>query len=74
MIVKRRYKFTAICDGCGTELAPEYDYLDAVSAMKQQGWLIARQNCMSPEWYHFCPVCRERNEKKWQSILTGKRC
>lgn len=62
MIVKRRYEYTPQCDGCGAELEPEYDYLDAVGAMKLAGWQIIRPQKMSPEWYHFCPACKERGK------------
>ena len=62
MILQRKYEYTAICDGCGNELEPEYGYFEAVSEMKMEGWLFYRPSRMSPEWYHFCPACKERRK------------
>jgi hypothetical protein len=62
MIIKRRYEYFATCDGCGAELPAEYDYLDAVGAMKRAGWQFVRPDGISPEWYHFCPACKERRK------------
>lgn len=63
MIVKRRHQHFAQCDGCGAELPPEYDYFDAVAAMKREGWAFVRgQNANNPTWYNFCPTCRARRE------------
>ena len=62
MIVKSRYKFTPTCDGCGAVLEAQYDYWDAAYVMKQAGWSTVRAD-MSPEWYNFCPACKERGKK-----------
>lgn len=63
MIVQRnQYEYTPVCDGCGAELDAEYGYLEAVSAMKMDGWQIVRPSRVSPEWYHFCPACKERGK------------
>ena len=43
MIVKRRHEHIGICDGCGAELEPEYQYLDVVASMKEEGWAFVRQ-------------------------------
>lgn len=60
MIVKRRHEHFAVCDGCGEELDPEYEYLDLVSAMKREKWAFVRPSGMSAEWFHFCPECQAR--------------
>jgi hypothetical protein len=60
MIVKRRQEHIAICDGCGEELDPEYEYLDVVAAMKREHWVFVRPSGMSSEWFNFCPACHER--------------
>lgn len=62
MIVRSRHKCTPTCDGCGVTLPPQYDYWDAASAMKQAGWSTVRAGDMSPEWYNFCPACKERGK------------
>ena len=62
MILQHKYEYTPICDGCGAELEPEYGYHEAVSAMKMDGWKFVRPSTMSPEWYHFCPACKERRK------------
>lgn len=62
MIVQRKYEYTPICDGCGAELEPEYGYYEAVSAMKMEGWQFYRPSRMCPEWYNFCPECKERRK------------
>lgn len=59
MIRKYRNTFTPVCDGCGKELAPEYDFDIAVGAMKQEGWHFLRRK-HAVEWYHFCPACKGR--------------
>ena len=61
MVRQDRYTYTPICDGCGTELDAEWGYLEAVSAMKLDGWQIVRSK-NSAEYYHFCPVCKERRK------------
>ena len=62
MIRKSGYTFTPICDGCDKQLDPERDYTLAVASMKRDGWSVVKPNNMSPEWYHFCPVCKERRK------------
>ena len=62
MIRKNRYTYTPICDGCGKELEPEYDYQIAVCAMKAEDWAIVRSEKLSSEWYNFCPACEERRK------------
>lgn len=54
-----RYKDMRIptCDICGDTLPEEYDFSDAVQAMKDAGWKIQRND--DGEWEHFCPECRE---------------
>lgn len=62
MILHNKYEYTPICDGCGAELEPEYGYFEAVSAMKMDGWKFANPDRSSPEWFHFCPECKERRK------------
>ena len=61
MIRKYRNTFTPICDGCGIELKPEYEFDLAVGAMKLDNWKIVRPKD-GVEWYHFCPACKERRK------------
>ena len=62
MIIQRGYEYTPTCDGCGAELDAEYGYHEAVSAMKLDGWSIVRPSGMSPQWFHFCPACKDRGK------------
>lgn len=64
MIVKRRHEHIGICDGCGAELEPEYQYLDVVASMKEEGWAFVRQNGLTSEWFNFCPACKERRKSR----------
>lgn len=43
--------------------AKKEGYTEAVSAMKLDGWQFAKPDRVSPEWYHFCPACKERRKK-----------
>ncbi len=63
MIIKTRHKHTPTCDGCGTTLEAEYDYFDAAAAMKRAGWATVKLDKWSPEWYNFCPACKERGKR-----------
>lgn len=61
MIVKNRYKIIVRCDGCDAELPTEYEYMDAVAAMKRAGWgTVASRS--SAEWFNFCPVCNAKRK------------
>lgn len=70
MIRKVRYKYTPICDGCGVELEPSYDYFDATKNMKVNGWSFSRANKMSSEWFNFCPTCTDKRKRKNDPSLT----
>jgi Fe2+ or Zn2+ uptake regulation protein len=59
MIVKVGHKNKPVCDGCGAELEPQYDYWDCAAMMKRAGWKTVRE---SVEWYNFCPACKERRK------------
>ena len=63
MIRQDTYTYTPVCDWCGYELDAEYGFREALSAMKLDGWVMVRANDMSPEWYNFCPTCKERRSK-----------
>ncbi len=63
MIIKSRYKYTPTCDGCGTQLAPQYDYWDAAAMMRQEGWEFFKTDKICTEWYNLCPACKERRKK-----------
>lgn len=47
----------AQCDHCSNaeELEAD-DFQEAVSEMKQDGWLITK---LDGEWVHLCPSCKE---------------
>ena len=64
MIRQDTYTYTPICDMCGCELDAEYGFYEAISAMKLNGWAIVRPDKTTPEWYNFCPVCKERRGKR----------
>ena len=49
MAIEKRWEhgeeiFTPVCDGCGDELADEYDFYDAVDAKKLAGWRTIVRN------------------------------
>jgi hypothetical protein len=62
MIVPSGKWYIPTCDGCGKELEPEYGWLESIHAMKIANWDVVRPKKMSPEWYHFCPACKERGK------------
>ena len=51
------YTYIPICDGCGAELPEEWDFYDAVNAMKAQGWRIEPPSETDGDWCHYCPAC-----------------
>lgn len=57
MIDKTGNTYTPICDGCGEELDIEFDFIDAVYAMKTAGWRQVRPTRADMDWYHLCPAC-----------------
>lgn len=59
MIEKTGPLFTPVCDGCGTELPIQWDFLDAVNAIRAAGWRsIPPGKDDGPQgWLHFCPSC-----------------
>jgi hypothetical protein len=62
MIVPSGKWYIPTCDGCGTELEPEYGWMESIHAMKLVNWQIVRAKG-GVEFYHFCPACRERGKK-----------
>ena len=61
MLVPHSNRFTPTCDGCGAELAPVSTFIEGVNLMKLWGWLVERPHDTISQWYHFCPVCKERS-------------
>ena len=57
MINKRCGEYIPTCDGCGTELSEEFEFNDAVSAMKREGWRLIPPSEGVQDWYHLCPSC-----------------
>ena len=49
---------TPVCDICGDELPGEFDFYDAVSSKKREGW---RGRKVDGEWQDICCVCQEEN-------------
>lgn len=43
------------CDCCGSELDIEWDYLDAVSAIRSHEWSAKK---VDGEWVNYCPECQ----------------
>jgi len=52
--------FTPVCDGCGAELPEEWEFLDAVNAMKANGWRMEPPAEIFDSWTHLCPACAGR--------------
>lgn len=46
--------YIPVCDCCGEELATEYDFNDALAAVRSAGWRNVK--CGS-EWMTYCPDC-----------------
>ena len=46
--------FTPICDCCGDELADEFDYFDAIDAMRTAGWCSEETDF---GWDNYCEDC-----------------
>lgn len=59
MIDKRRHRhekiYVPVCDCCGDELDPEWDYEDAVGAIRAEGWEAKK---VDGGWVNYCPVCQ----------------
>ena len=46
-----------ICDECGDDFnTDETDFLEALQAVKDEGWLVQRNN-EDTEWMHICNEC-----------------
>ena len=73
MSIERRYSrggcmYTPTCDSCGDTLAAEYDFDDAVDAMKREGWNTewsTENSC----YENYCPDCQE--ERKVDEIRAA---
>lgn len=52
-IERYRNMYIPICDDCGQELMPEYNFQDAVDAMEEAGWSY---NYSTKE--NHCEACR----------------
>lgn len=63
MIERHRDTYIPTCDGCGQELPEEYDFRDAVNAMKVQHWLFTKSEGFSGWWEHYCPECARQMRK-----------
>ena len=48
--------YTAVCDECGEELPPEFDWNDAVIAMREEKW---QSKYTDDGWINLCPDCVE---------------
>jgi len=55
-IEKDSRMFIPVCDICGEELPPEYNFYDAVDAKKRAGW---KSRKTSGEWEDVCTSCQE---------------
>ena len=60
MIDKRRHRhekiYVPVCDCCGDELDPEWDYEDAVCAIRAAGWTSKK---VGGDWGNYCRECSE---------------
>lgn len=52
--------YTPICDICGEELGPEFDFYEAVRVKKAAGWKSVKHN---GEWQDVCPSCMADGEE-----------
>lgn len=65
MSIIRNYRdYTPTCDVCGDELETEFDFYDAVDAMKSAGW---KKRKIDGEWYDICINCSEDMLEKRKS-------
>lgn len=62
MIERNGETYTPICDCCGAELPEEYDFQDAVDAMKSKGWRILPPSRTFDYWSHYCPACAGKSD------------
>lgn len=59
MIERHGGVYIPICDSCGMELEEEWEWQDAVNAMKSAGWSFeAPSQSGRPTWEHYCPNCK----------------
>lgn len=49
--------FWPACDGCKRKLPPQTCWLDARTAMQDEGWTFIHEAELG--WTHLCPVCDE---------------
>lgn len=53
--------YVPTCDCCGEELPAEYDFYDAVGAIRAAGWsIIPPKEGLTDAWEHYCPACHTR--------------
>ena len=53
--------YVPTCDCCGEELPEEWDFQDAVGAMKAAGWQFVPPNKGFTNWSNYCPTCAGRS-------------
>ena len=59
MIERWQGQFVPTCDGCGRTLPVAEDFREAVDRMKAEDWQLVPPSDGVPDWYHFCPNCKE---------------
>lgn len=57
MIDQKGATYTPICDGCGAELPEEWEFDDALNAMRAAGWRPIPPELAHDYWGHYCPAC-----------------
>lgn len=62
MIESNGQTYTPTCDGCGAELPEEWEFMDAVDAMKTAGWRQVPPSGAVKDWYHLCPACTAKSD------------
>lgn len=60
MVERTGQTYTPTCDACGAELPEEWEFQDAVDAMKVAGWRLVPPNEAFNYWSHYCPACAGR--------------
>lgn len=74
MIEKKSGLFIPVCDCCGLELPEEYDFKDAVNAMKLEHWTFVSPTEGCTNWEHYCPHCARLSRRVvFPDGSTGKR-
>lgn len=62
--------FVPLCDRCGDMLPPEFDFDDAIEAIRAAGWRT-RKDPLTGDWMHYCPECAREMRPSAASDFAG---